>query len=33
LLRLIEKGCEKCKEEQEETIVEEQAPTEQESDS
>jgi len=33
IARLVEKGCEKCKEEQEETIVEEQAPTEQESDS
>ena len=31
--RLLEKGCEKCKAEQEETIVEEQAPTEQDGDS
>lgn len=31
--RLVEKVCEKCKEEGEETIVQEQAPTEQESDS
>jgi len=31
--RLVEKTCEKCKEEHEETIVEEQQPAEQESDS
>jgi type II secretory ATPase GspE/PulE/Tfp pilus assembly ATPase PilB-like protein len=31
--RLVEKTCEKCKEEQEETVIEEQAPTEQDSDS
>ena len=31
--RLVEKGCERCKEERKETIVEEQASTDQESDS
>ena len=33
IVKLLEKVCEKCKEEHEETIVEEQAPTLQESDS